>query len=97
MPFLAKDAMPVRGDAMSRAGEVVSLDTARRRRHYIAIAHASESWADTVASFALSGIELTDDDAERAGRVIAGESTLEQVQAEILQRHGYGAIAEPGA
>ena len=40
---------------------------------------------------------LTDDDAERAGRVIAGKSTLEQVQAVILRQHGCDAVAGPGA
>jgi len=50
---------------------VHSLDAARERRYYIAVAHGSEAWLETKASFALSGMALTDDDAERAGRMIA--------------------------
>lgn len=50
---------------------VLSLDVARDRRKYINIANASEDWIQTKASFALEGIELTDDHAARAGRLIA--------------------------
>jgi len=50
---------------------VFSLDAARERRKYINIANASEDWIQTKASFALEGIELTDDHAARAGRLIA--------------------------
>lgn len=67
--------------------KVVSLDAARQRRKFIALANASENWIQTRASFALSGIELDDDDAERAGRVIAGDFTLEQAQADILKKY----------
>jgi hypothetical protein len=35
----------------------------------------------------LSGIELTDDEAERAGRVIAGVITFEQAREEISARY----------
>jgi len=49
---------------------VHSLDAARERRKYIEIANSSEHWIQTKASFALSGIELNNDHAERAGRLI---------------------------
>ena len=65
------------------AGNVVSLDAVRQRRAFIALAHADEHWCQTRASFALSGIELTNDDAERAGRLLAGVISLEEVYAEI--------------
>lgn len=53
------------------AATVHSLDVARERRFYITVAQENEAWLETKASFSLSGIELTDDDAERAGRMIA--------------------------
>ena len=70
------------------AGKVVSLDAVRQRRAFIARAHADEHWCQTKASFALSGIELTDDDAERAGRLLAGVISLEEVYAEIRREAG---------
>lgn len=53
---------------------VFSLDTARQRRKYIALAEANEDWAQTQASFALSGIELTDDLAYKFGCMLAAEA-----------------------
>jgi hypothetical protein len=70
-----------------QAGNVVSLDAARQRRAFIALAHADEHWCQVRASFALSGIELTDDDAERAGRVIAGVITYEEAREEISAQY----------
>jgi hypothetical protein len=70
------------GDA-SCGGNVVSLDAARKRRDFIALAYASESWLQTKASFALSRIALTDEDAERAGRLLAGVVTYEDMLAEM--------------
>jgi hypothetical protein len=75
------------GDAAC-GGNVVSLDAARRRRDFIALAYASESWLQTKASFALSGIKLTDDDAERAGRLLAGVISFEEGLAEIRREAG---------
>ena len=68
-------------------GKVVSLDAARQRRAFIALAHADAHWCQVRASFALSGIELTDDDAERAAKMIAGVLTLDQVREEISARY----------
>jgi hypothetical protein len=70
------------------AGKVVSLDAVRQRRAFIALAHADEHWCQTKASFALSGIELTDEDAERAGRLLAGAISFEEGLAEIRREAG---------
>ena len=67
---------------------VVSLDAERDRRKYIAIAYADENWQQTKASFALSDIALTDEDAERAGRIIAGVMTMDEASADILKKRG---------
>ncbi len=70
------------------SANVVSLDAVRQRRAFIALAHADEHWCQVRASFALSGIALTDDDAERAGRSLAGVISLEEVYAEIRRAAG---------
>lgn len=56
----------------------------RQWRKFIAIAHANEDWRQVAASFALEGIRLTDDDAARAGRLLAGEASVDDVLAEVL-------------
>jgi hypothetical protein len=65
---------------------IISLDAERDRRKYIAIARANKHWQQTRASFALSDFELDDDDAERAGRIIAGVMTIEEASADILNK-----------
>ena len=70
------------GDVTGSAN-VVSLDAVRQRCAFIALAHADAHWCQVRASFALSGIELTDDDAERAGRLLAGVVTYEEMLAEM--------------
>lgn len=57
------------------ANNVLSIDAARERRRHIEIANNSEHWMQTKACFALEGIELTDDHAERAGQLIASLNT----------------------
>ena len=64
---------------------VISLAAVRDGRRFIALALADEDYLQTRASFALSGIDLTDVDAERAGRVIAGVLTVDQIRDEILR------------
>lgn len=76
------------GNQGKPVGNVVSLDVVRQRRAFIALAHADWDWCQVRASFALSGIELTDDDAERAGRLLAGVISLEQVYEEIRRAAG---------
>lgn len=50
---------------------VTSLDAARQRRYYIELANSHPAWQLIVASWALEGIVITDDNAEHAGRMIA--------------------------
>ena len=66
---------------------VVSLDAARQQRRHSAIAHADTDFRDVAASFALSDIETTNTEAERAGRVLAGLLSIEQAIEEICQQH----------
>ena len=75
-------------DQGNPAGNVVALDAVRERHAFIALAHADWDWCQVRASFALSGIALTDDDAERAGRLLAGVVNLEDVYAEIRRAAG---------
>ena len=70
------------GDVTGSA-KVVALDAVRQRRAFIALAHADAHWCQVRASFALSGIALTDDDAERAGRLLAGVVTYDEMLAEM--------------
>lgn len=64
-----------------------SLDAARERRHYIDLANSSDLFQSIKASFAISGMVLNDDNAEDAGRMIAGEMTFEQAMLAIRKRH----------
>jgi hypothetical protein len=75
-------------DECGQAGKVIDLDAARERRRYIDLAHAHETWQQIKASFALSDIELDEDDAELAGRLFAGVITVEQGQAAIAKKLG---------
>ena len=72
---------------MTNTATVASFDAARQRRHYIDLARAHPAWQEIAASWALEGITMTDDDAERAGRMIAGHASYEQVVQEIRARH----------
>jgi hypothetical protein len=72
---------------MANTATVASLDAARQRRHYIELAHATPAWQELAASWALEGIVMTDDDAERAGRMIAGHASYEQAVQEIRASH----------
>lgn len=68
--------------------DIVSLDATRQRRHYIDLANAHEAWREIKASWALEGIEVTDDNTLQAGRMIAGDITFEQVVKELRIKHG---------
>ncbi|GGC87127.1 hypothetical protein [Undibacterium terreum] len=74
-------------DEIRSCGPVVSLEDIRLRRYYIALANADEDWQQTRACFALEGITLSDDDAERAGRLIASDQALEQALQEVRSAH----------
>lgn len=73
---------------MDHATNLVSLDAERERRHYLALAHASDAWQQIKASCALEGIATDDFNAEIAGRMIAGVMTLDQAYAAVRRRHG---------
>ncbi|UWE15655.1 hypothetical protein [Herbaspirillum huttiense] len=72
-----------------RSGNVVSLGAAHQRRRHIALAQSDEDFSAVAASFALSGIDITNTntDAERAGRVLAGLISYDQAVEEIRQQH----------
>jgi len=73
--------------APKSSSDIVSLDAARQRRYYIELANANASWNQTKASFALEGIEASDDDAASAGRMIAGHATCDQIQQELHDQY----------
>jgi hypothetical protein len=66
---------------------VVSLDAARQRRYYIDLANSHWAWQEVKASWALEGIHVNDDNAEQAGRMIAGNATLAQIVTEVRTKH----------
>lgn len=55
-----------------------------QQRAWIALAWADENFKQVAASFALSGMETTDEQAWRHGQVLAGVKTREEVLAEML-------------
>lgn len=67
--------------------DIVSLDAARQRRHYIDLANAHPAWLEIKASWALSGIDLGDDSAAAAGRMIAGDITYEKLLSEFRAKY----------
>ena len=79
---------PMTGNDMDAvSSKVRSLDAERDRRRFVALAHADHDWLQVKASFALEGIDLDDDDAERAGRILAGAITTEQAIEEIKRKY----------
>lgn len=67
--------------------DIVTLESLRKRRFYLALAHTDEHWQQTTASFRLEGLHATKEDAERAGRVIAGTWTLEQAIEDVRRTY----------
>lgn len=67
--------------------DIISLDAERQRRHYIDLANAHAAWLEIKASWALEGIELADDNAMDAGRMIAGDITCEQLLNELRAKY----------
>lgn len=55
--------------------------------NYQVIAERDEDWKAVKASFALEGIETTAENADRAGRLIAGEISLEQGLEEVRKKY----------
>ncbi|MGG7607029.1 hypothetical protein [Massilia sp. BKSP1R2A-1] len=81
----------------SATADIVSLDAARQRRHYIDLANAHPAWLEIKASWALEGIELTDDNAMNAGRMLAGDVTYTQLINELRIKHGRQPLSDSAA
>ena len=60
------------------------LEERRQRRAWIALAWADEAFQQTAASFALSDVVVTDEQALRHGQVLSGVKSHEEVLAETL-------------
>jgi hypothetical protein len=54
------------------------------------LAEQDPDYRQVKASFALEGIDLTNEDAERAGRFLSGEISLEQGLDEIRRKYAKG-------
>ncbi|MCX7289594.1 hypothetical protein [Janthinobacterium sp.] len=78
----------------SATADIVSLDAARQRRHYIDLASAHPTWREIKVSWALEGIELVDDNAVDAGRMIAGDITYAQLINELCIKHGQQTLSD---
>jgi hypothetical protein len=77
-----------------KSNNVLSLKIARDRRLYIDIANNDDAFLQSKASFALSGLTIDDEDAELAGRLIAGAITHEEAVQLIMLKHGLAAVPE---
>lgn len=55
---------------------------------YVALARNHPEWQQVKASFAIEGMALTEDNEVIAGRMIAGEITLQEALTEIRRQHG---------
>jgi len=76
----------MKNNEIEHRGNNIALANERERRRAIDIALADEHWQQTTASFALEGLSVSLEDCERAGRVIAGQLTVEQAVAQV-RRH----------
>lgn len=57
-----------------------------RRRRFIKLAEQHPAWREIAASFSLSGIYVTEDNAAIAGQMIAGELTVHEVIEQIKRQ-----------
>jgi hypothetical protein len=71
---------------MMQMKTVVPAEELQRRRA-IRLAHGNLEWQEVVASFALSGISVTDTEAALAGRMLSGQLTYDQALLELGRRH----------
>lgn len=78
--------MPSNRKKASASADSHALDAARQRRYYIDLANAHWAWQEIKASWALEGLHVTDDNAERAGRMIAGEVSYSQISEELRRQ-----------
>ena len=70
---------------MNQETQIIDLAGERERRHYIGVAEQSNLWKLMVATFAPAGRQISDDDAERLGRHIAGGPLDPDTRALILE------------
>ena len=73
--------------AIEHRSNIIALANERERRRAIAIALADEHWQQTTVSFALENLSVSLEDCERAGRVIAGQLTVEQAIAQVRRTY----------
>lgn len=64
------------------------IEATMTRDEYIALARDNSTWQEIAASWALEGISISDDNDEIAGRMIAGELTLDEATVEIRRKAG---------
>jgi len=77
----------MKNNEIAHTAKITTLKTLRERSFYLALAQADEHWQQTTASFRLEGLHATKEDAERAGRVIAGTWTLEQAIEDVRRAY----------
>ena len=77
----------MKNNEIAHTADIITLKTLRERRFYLGLAQADEHWQQTTASFRLEGLHATENDAERAGRVIDGVWTLEQAIEDVRRVH----------
>ncbi|MBC3809236.1 hypothetical protein H8K52_18000 [Undibacterium seohonense] len=77
----------MKNNEIAHTANIITLKTLRERRFYLALAHADEHWQQTTASFRLEELHATENDAERAGCVIAGVWTLEQAIEDVRRAY----------
>lgn len=52
------------------------------------LARTDETWQEVKASFALEGLSVTEEDDELAGRLIAGEISVDEAIHALRKKHG---------
>ncbi|HYD60541.1 MAG TPA: antitoxin VbhA family protein [Noviherbaspirillum sp.] len=61
---------------------------ANNDEYYVQLADSNETWQQIMASWEIEGIEATRDNKIIAGKMIAGELSLNDALTEIRARHG---------
>lgn len=72
--------------------DIITLKTLRERRFYLELAQTDVHWQETTTSFKLEDLHAIKEDAERAGRVIAGVWTLEQAIEDVRRVYLAGMV-----
>lgn len=77
----------MKNNEIAHTANISTLKSLRERRFYVSLAQADEHWQQTTASFRLEELHATENDTERAGRVIAGVWTLEQAIEDVRRAY----------